>query len=387
MSNLVELRCPNCGAPLKVVGDSPSIECSFCGTVVMIPAELRHPPQPVTMPPPNPQGFASPVDFSTSRTAPVRKRASLGGCLGLVVVLLVILGINALIPNRDRSIPLTSGLLPRLTPTVLSIQRNLTSTLPRQINYAGLSIQITQGVIDNRQERNDELINLPDEAFARLDGTLQNVTRESLYLDAKLFKLRMGDGQLYSLDPGIVLSKNFSAPDPGASNKVSLVFPVPFNAEWAGATLVVTDGTGEPAELPLTGDLPKATYPLALSLPAKVTVDADGITYQVKKAALNLDASSKRAEKGTRFLFLDLHMTNPTGQYGVNISSDDFRVIVDGASSAPVEFPIEVINYQSSIDRQVVFAIPVSAQSVQVQFGNVRADPPNFALITFELQP
>lgn len=381
MSDLLEMRCPNCGAPFKVEGDSPTAECPFCGTVVMIPPEMRRAPQPATVPAaPSPEFVAPPIAAPRKKTSPL-------GCVLTLAVLAVIVLISALIPNRSRSITNTGGLLVKPTATALPISRELSSPLPREVSYAGFGIQIAKGVIDNREDRNDTTTFLRDGAFARLDGTLTNSTKEDLYLDAQLFKLRLGNGKLYPLDPGIVLAKNFAAPDPGASNDVSFVFPVPFDAQWDGAALVVTDGTGEPAELPLTGDAPKSIYPLALALPANATVDAGGITYQLTKAAVGLDSGSKRAAKGARFLYLDLHITNPTGKYGVNISSDDFRVIVSGSSAAPIDFPIAVIDYQSSLDGRVVFSIPAAAKTAQVQFGDVRAENIKFGVMTLDLNP
>lgn len=375
MSELIEMRCPNCGAPFNVDGVSPSMQCPFCGTVVVVPPELRRSAQNPDIPP------VIPIEATTGR--PVRGRSSPVGCAVLLFLLLAVGAGLALVGRSPGLIASTGG--PAATATALPFQRDLSASLPREVSYGGFGIRVTQGEIDNRQQTNNQVTYLGDGAYARLSIDLQNLTRENLYLDPQLFKLRLKDGKLYSLYPGMILDNSFTAPDPGASRSTSFVFPVPFNATWDGAVLVVTDGTGEPAELNLTGDPAEPAYPKKLPLPSNPTVSAGGVTYQLQAASLDLNSGSQRAAAGTRYLILDLTMTNPTGRYGVNISSDDFRLIANGSGAAPIKAPILVIDYQTSQQGQVVFPVPASANSVQLQFGDVRAENEPFGVITLSL--
>ena len=41
MSEGISFNCPNCGSPLSANGNNKSIICSFCGSNVIVPEELR----------------------------------------------------------------------------------------------------------------------------------------------------------------------------------------------------------------------------------------------------------------------------------------------------------------------------------------------------------
>jgi uncharacterized Zn finger protein (UPF0148 family) len=41
MTETHDFRCPNCGSPLTVAGDEREVKCSFCGSTVVVPEELR----------------------------------------------------------------------------------------------------------------------------------------------------------------------------------------------------------------------------------------------------------------------------------------------------------------------------------------------------------
>lgn len=144
----------------------------------------------------------------------------------------------------------------------------------------------------------ERTVNLKDGAFARLHFYLHNTTRENLHLDpaSALFRLRLADGKDYVLDHQTILSEDFLAPGPQAAGVTTLIFPVPAGAAWAGSILTISEPGGEPAMLPLSGDMPAAAYPLRLGLPANPQAAAQGLDYQLLSASLDLDWSSRRSE-------------------------------------------------------------------------------------------
>src|SRR5512133_927074 len=198
MAQADDFRCPNCGAPLAIESDRPTIRCPFCSTQVIVPPELRpRPPEPVQVVTPHP----SAPDFPpAAQPAPRKKTASpLGWVLILAAVLaLGILGEALRDPSSGSSVV---AVLPTPTATVEPIQRELPgASLPRILSYAGFTIQINRGIIDNQVKNGEEISYAAGQAFARLDVTVTNTTRENLYLDGQLFKLKRGDGKEYKLD-------------------------------------------------------------------------------------------------------------------------------------------------------------------------------------------
>jgi hypothetical protein len=240
-------------------------------------------------------------------------------------------------------------------------------------------------MIDNQSEQNNRVTYLAGQAFARLKVDMQNTTQEDLFLDAQLFKLKLADGNAYPMDTDIVLNSNFIAPQPGASSSTQFVFDVPASAEWDGATLIVGGKDSEPAEMPLTGAIPNDPYPMQIALPQETKTASQEFTYEILSEVFDVNSGSKPAAKGTHFLLLNLRMTNTDGKYGANLSSDNYRLTVDGITLAPTNAPIEVVDYQSSMDRQVVFMIPVTASQATLQVGNVRADPKALGSLQLDL--
>ncbi len=83
MASTGTFQCPNCGSPLTANGPDKEITCSYCGSTVIVPEELRSAPPPVTSfdfppaPAPTPPEPSTGGSFSTS-----------GGCasrVGLVI--------------------------------------------------------------------------------------------------------------------------------------------------------------------------------------------------------------------------------------------------------------------------------------------------------------
>jgi DNA-directed RNA polymerase subunit RPC12/RpoP len=81
MASTHTFQCPNCGSPLTANGSDKEIQCSYCGSTVIVPEELRAaPPPPVTTFEFRPAPSVVPQESSTVSTS--------AGCatkLGLVI--------------------------------------------------------------------------------------------------------------------------------------------------------------------------------------------------------------------------------------------------------------------------------------------------------------
>src|SRR5512133_1482145 len=110
MAQSDDFRCPNCGAPLAIESDRPTIRCPFCSTQVIVPPELRpRPPEPVQVVTPRP---SAPVYTSAAEPAPRKKTASPLGC---ALIFAVLLGLGIL--SQALRDPSTGSSLVAVVPT------------------------------------------------------------------------------------------------------------------------------------------------------------------------------------------------------------------------------------------------------------------------------
>jgi DNA-directed RNA polymerase subunit RPC12/RpoP len=377
--------CPECGAPLTTDGKSTTITCPFCGASVIVPDSLR------------PKQAPSAVDVSKTAAAhtaaaPVPARrgsraAKISGYLIIAFMVLLLFGLGVVFNSgsgSDQS-SLSQVSEPVATATVAAFQRPLSATLPRQVTYAGIVYTLTKGEIDNQDLSYDPPVNRNDQAFARLFFKLQNNSRDVFYMDPNLFKLHLANNNDYALDPGVVLDNDFRAPPPQSASTTSLIFPVPGDADWTGAILTIGAPGSEPAPLPLSGEMPTPAFPAQLQSSGNVQASAQGLDYQVQSATLDLDDGTQRVDQGKRYLKLEMQVTDSGSKYGANISQDNFRLIIDGTASEPVDAPIEVVDYQTTLKGEVIFEIPAEATNATLQVGDVTSDQPEFGQIQLDL--
>ena len=383
--------CPGCGAPLTPDGQSVTITCPFCGTSVIVPdslqAKLASPAVDVLK---TAGAYAPAVGSAPAAPVPVRKSSrstKILGYLALAVMFLLLYGLGVLFNSGSgsdhSSLSPVSGLV--ATQTVVAYQRPLSATLPRQVTYSGIVYTLTKGEIDNQDLSYNPPVNRKDQAFARLSLKLQNNTRDAFYMDPNLFKLHLKNGDDYALDPGVLLDKDFHAPAPQSASTTSLIFPVPGDADWTGAILMIGAPGSELASLPLSGEMPAPAFPAQLQLSGNLQASAHGMDYQVQSATLDLDHGVQRVDQGKRYLKLEMQVTNSGSKYGANISQDNFRLIIDGTASEPVDAPIEVIDYQTTLKGEIVFEIPAEATSAALQVGEVTSSQPEFGRIQLDL--
>ena len=43
MTDIKTFQCPNCGSSVTTTGAEKEVKCAYCGTTVIVPAELRNP--------------------------------------------------------------------------------------------------------------------------------------------------------------------------------------------------------------------------------------------------------------------------------------------------------------------------------------------------------
>lgn len=353
------LECPRCGATIEFAEDQSQVECDYCGTRVIVPQELRARPAP---PPPPPPSYVPPPE-PAYRTQP-RRSSSGAGCGGILAVL-VIFGIIGAIGILGDTQTRESIFNP--TPTVAPFNRPLAAELPRQVQYANLIYKLTQARITNEDPNagSGSSRYRRDQAFAYLSLNVANPTRSSVSFGFGLIKLQLGDGTF-----GRDVTSRAEEVASQSNLDTQLVFAVPSNATWQGARLVLSEGNKEPATMPLEGAMPAAPYPVTLASGTEVTVE--NLAYKVTAASLDLDWAGKRVDAGKVFLRLSMRITNKSSfAGGTNVLPENFRLIVNGESFAPLDAPIETVPAQSALDTQVVFVISPNLPGVELQLGSI----------------
>lgn len=255
--------------------------------------------------------------------------------------------------------------------TVTPINRVLEGSLPRKLTYASMQITVTKAVISNKYPGltltgNDRY--LADKAFASIDVTATNpLTRDQASVEVRAISLHLGDGKVYpSSDAAFSWTGRVR---PQATEEGQLVFPVPPDATWAGAKLVIKEPGKEPGTLVLDGTAPPPQYPA--NLPPGGEATAQDLRYTVITGAVDLDADGKRVDLGKRFLKLVLRVTSNKPRYDQLVSGENFRVMAGGVPLAPIRFPIEALKAQSALEGEVLFMVPANATSVQLQVGEI----------------
>ena len=405
MADTRVFECPSCGAKLTTDGTQAQVTCDSCGSVVTVPEDLRVKPAPVQAPVPAPAGKEQVAEAfiklaeaaEAARVAEVqargqsmpppapRARRGRGGC-GCLLLILVLAALAIAASGRIPGVTLPSpvreilGVVgPTATPVV--VNRPLAGTLPREVRYSGLDFKVNAATVTNREPSNSSQAPRyrSDQAYAVLDLLVTNpLTTETVYLDSDVVRLELADGKSYPESSGWS-----GGVDRQSSSDARLVFTVPYAATLKGAKLVLQGAGKQPASLPLDGPAPVAKYPIKLAAGQRATVGT--ANYTVLSAALDLDANGKRADAGKRFLLLKTRVENTSDfRGGMTLGGDNFRLVVDGVPLAPDVAPSTVIDAKSTVEGDVVFAVPETATKADLQVGEVGREQP--ATIPFSLQ-
>ena len=239
----------------------------------------------------------------------------------------------------------------------------LDAELPRGETYASMDWSVTEATIDNTvislfdsDKRTDKY------RAARITLRIKNPLSRYASIDSNIVRLRLADQKLYNPDD----SRPLDLPEGNAETESKLVFRVPADATWQGATLMIGEAHKEPAELPLEGPAPKPAFPAAL--PNGAVASAQKADYSIMGAALDLDHRGERIAEGKRFLAITMRVTY-NGTANMAVSKDTFRLLIDDAPMAPIDSMMEVVAPNSSQEGEVVFEIPASATSATLQVG------------------
>jgi hypothetical protein len=231
------------------------------------------------------------------------------------------------------------------------------------LNYANLEFTVNKGVISGRS---DETLASDDSRpeFADLTFSVVNASSESIRIESGSWKLRLGNGSVYSQ-----AYQDFLQPRDTIERKAS--FRVPANSQWAGARISLDEENKEPATLNLDVAEIRPQLPVNIATDGRETGTKDPkLAYTVVKATLGLDANGKRAALDKRYLILTVRVTDkgPAGGGGYFLP-EFFRLVIDGNPSLPENSSDSALDSGGTQDYSMSYVVPKNLSMADLEVG------------------
>jgi hypothetical protein len=239
-----------------------------------------------------------------------------------------------------------------------------TGLVSQDVPWAGASVKIVGARIERGSD--PKAVSASD-VYAELDVAItNNAPSEWDVSDRNTWDLMLATGDRIRSENavGVLISPTDTA-------KTTLRYLVTESTTLAGAFLELNGdqrGDVEPERIPLdTKWLRK--YPLEISSLAGMKVAAQTIGNSslellIRHAAVDLNDVTGRAPVGDRFVHLDMRGT--AGAQWETIVNNDFRIVVDGASYAPVNDVNANPQAHASVDFEVLFTVPAATTKFDI---------------------
>ncbi len=301
--------------------------------------------------------------------------------------------------------------IPPTTPTTeedpVLIEADLVDFQPRSVVIANIELEITDVKVSNQELRSyadgtDPVVS--DATYAFLDIVASNLTtRSQIGLGDDVFRLVVDGTETVPDDSMSFLSDVGSLIAANTTVNSFLAGPVAEDVDLANAVLVVGALPDRIEELPLTGPLPVADYPVTVELEGTAEgigpTNAGTVVFSLLAATLaedrpHADATSptgERADVGELFLVLHVRAEKTSGR-GLELLSDAFRLLVDGVPRAPWDVAddpggspgVPRVAPGAAVDAWVAFLVPDDAGELMLQVGDFEEDP---GLILLDITP
>jgi zinc-ribbon domain len=421
MSQMPQRPCPNCGAPIAF----GQRFCTNCGTVLEAqpqpPSQYGEQPpaqnyqyqqawqspsyaQQQQMPPymQQPQQRQSPIAEALGALGllfllrgfgrryrgytPQRQSSGCCGCLVLLVILFIVIGLPAYflakpsISNVSKSLNISSfSGKPATQPPITKVQIN--ETVP----YAGVDITVvsaqqTQTFLDDHASGTDGMV--------RLNLKESSATGKANFFYGDVAHLILPDKT--SVAP--VNEQQLSSPGAGVTRTNWLDFPVPTSIQISQLTLQLGKDSESQVNVPLTGKASLAQYqPKTTKLNA--STQYAGLTWTITSATAALSDDGKQADKGMQYVTVTMKVDNPTSSDFRAYWGDYFRLQAGGATSAPEvdsisgKFPLDFAAGSAGTTGSLTFLLPADSTSYTlILLGKPTLIPPiNQATANFQV--
>ena len=315
---------------------------------------------------------------------PQRQRSSCCGCLVLLVVLFLCIGVPSLYyasknslssfsksfnySSSDNSSSNTSSDSGPITtqPPITTVQINQT------VPYGGADITIVN--VQQSKAFMDDL-NASTTDVVRLNIKESNpATTGTGYAYTDAFRLILPDKT--SVAPtGEKLS---GSPDAGVIRTNWIDFPVPTNVQISQLTLQLGKETEAQELIALNGKANVAQYQTKTTHPNNTTTQYAGLTWTITAVTVSLDYKGQQAAKGAQFVTVSLKVDNPSSQDFSAYWGDYFRLQSGSAISAPstgTNFPTSFAAGSTGGTGDVDFAMPSGSTTYTLMFKSTPSYP------------
>ncbi len=306
---------------------------------------------------------------------PQRQRSSCCGCLVLLVVLFLCLGVPSLyyasktsFTSFSKGLNFTSG-SSNSSNSSLTTQPTITTVpLNEAVNFFGVDLTIV-----NAQQSQAFL----DDSSSSTTGMVRlNLNEDNKSTSTARF---LWDDQARLILPdktsvAPVSEKEFGGPDGGVSRPNWLDFPVPTNVQVSQLTLQLGGNTKAQESIPLTGKANLAQY-LPKTAQPNIATQYAGLTWTITTATASPGFQGQQADKGMQYVIVTLKVDNPTPQTFRGYYGDYIRLKSGDATQAPNDgtLPLGFDAGSSGSSGNVIFTMPSGSTSFTLIFLNTPA--------------
>jgi hypothetical protein len=300
---------------------------------------------------------------------PQRQRSSCCGCLVLLVVLFLCIGVPSLYYASKTSITsISKGLNFSSGNSSSSGNSNSSNTTQPPITTMQINQTVPYGGVDITIVSAQQSKAFMDDLNAGTTGVVRLNLKEDNKSTARGNYLYSDSARLILPDKTSVAPTNeqqYSGPDAGVSRTNWLDFPVPTNVQISQLTLQLGKDSEAQETFALTGKADITPYQPKTAQLSVVTHYA-GLTWTVTEATVSLSFRGQQADKGMQYVSVTLKVDNPTSQtfrgyYGdyIRLKSGDITSAPTGDSTLPLGFDAG----SSGSTGNVIFTMPSGSTS------------------------
>jgi hypothetical protein len=314
---------------------------------------------------------------------PQRQRSSCCGCLVLLVVLFLCIGVPSLYYASKNSLSSFSKSF-NYSSSDNSSSNNSSDSGPITTQPPITTVQINQTV-----------------PYHGADITIVNVQQSKAFLNdlstgtTGVVRLNLKENNsstsnasfIYNNSARLILpdktsiaptnEQQFGGPDGGVSRTNWMDFPVPTTVQISQLTLQLGSDTEAQELIVLTGKANVAQYQTKTTQFTNVTTQYAGLTWTVTSATVSLDYKGQQAAKGMQYVTVSLKVDNPSSQGFSGYWGDYLRLKSGTITSAPNDatLPLSFAAGSSGGTGDVNFIMPTGSTSYTLLFLQTASFP------------
>ncbi len=312
---------------------------------------------------------------------PQRQRSSCCGCLVLLAVLFLCIGVPAIYYTGKTSISsfsqsynntYSSSSSSSDSSSITSQPPITTAQINQTVPYHGADITI----VDVKQSKA-----FLDDTGAGTTGVIRVDLKESNTSTSSARYAYSDSARLILPDKTIVAPYNaqqYTGPDGGVTRTNWIDFQVPTNVQVSQMTLRLGTDTEAQELIALNGKANVAQYQAKITHPTNASTQYAGLTWTITAVTVSLDYKGQQADKGSQYVTVSLKVDNPSSQDFRAYWGDYLRLQSGGTKSEPssdTDFPLTFAAGSTGTTGDVNFIMPSGSTSYTLLFLSTASNP------------